>query len=42
MALKKFDLTGLFLVADMDRKLYVEIPSYGIPDSKAFLLKKQL
>jgi hypothetical protein len=42
MALKKFDLTGAFLVADMDRKLYVEIPGYGIPDGKALLLKKAL
>lgn len=42
MTLKKFDLTGAFLVADMDRDLYVEIPGYGIPDGKAILLKKAL
>jgi len=42
MTLKKFDLTGAFLVADMDRTLYVEIPGYDIPDGKAILLKKAL
>ena len=42
MTLKKFDLTAAFLVAKMDRPLYVEIPGYGIPDGKAILLKKAL
>ena len=40
--LKKFDLTGAFLVADMDRELYVEIPGYAVPQGKALLLKKAL
>jgi hypothetical protein len=40
--LKKFDLTGAFLVADMDRTLYVEIPGYELPEGKALLLKKAL
>ena len=42
MKLKKFDLTGAFLVADMDRELYVEIPGYAVPEGKAILLKKAL
>ena len=42
LTLKKFDLTGAFLVADMDRELYVEIPGYAIPEGKALLLKKAL
>jgi hypothetical protein len=40
--LRKFDLTSAFLVADMDRKLYVEIPCYAVPNSKAIVLKKAL
>ncbi len=40
--LKKFYLTGAFLVADMDRTLYVEIPGYKLPEGKALLLKKAL
>ena len=42
LTLKKFDLTGAFLVADMDRELYVEIPGYAVPEGKALLLKKAL
>jgi hypothetical protein len=40
--LKKFDLTGAFLMADMDRTLYVEVPGYELPKGKALLLKKAL
>jgi hypothetical protein len=40
--MKKFDLTGAFLVADMDRPLYVDIPGYKVPKGKAPLLKKAL
>ncbi len=40
--LKKFNLTCAFLVADMDRTLYVEIPGYELPEGKALLLKKAL
>jgi hypothetical protein len=40
--MKKFDLTGAFLVADMDRPLYVNIPGYKVPKGKALLLKKAL
>ena len=40
--MKKFDLTGAFLVADMDRELYVDIPGYSPPEGKAFMLKKAL
>jgi hypothetical protein len=42
--MKKFDLTGAFLVADMDRPLYVarDIPEYKVPKGKALLLKKVL
>ena len=42
LRLKKFDLSGAFLVADMDRVLYVTIPGQELPDGKAFLLKKAL
>ena len=42
LSLKKFDLTGAFLVADMDKELYVEIPGYDVPSGKALLLKKAL
>ena len=42
MSLKKFDLTGAFLVASMDRVLYVEIPGYAVPEGKAILLKRAL
>ena len=34
LTMKKFDLTGAFLVADMDRPLFVNIPGYEVP--KAF------
>jgi hypothetical protein len=42
LVMKKFDLTGAFLVADMDRPLYVNIPGYHVPNDKAILLKKAL
>jgi hypothetical protein len=42
MQLKKFDLSSAFLVADMDRELFVEIPGYELPNGKALLLKKAL
>ena len=38
----KFDQTGAFLVANMDRELYVKIPGYEVPDGQAVLLKKAL
>ena len=34
LTLKKFDLTGAFLVADMDEELYVEIPGHDVPSGK--------
>jgi hypothetical protein len=40
LTMKKFDLTGTFLVADMDRPLFVNIPGYEVPKGKALLLKK--
>ena len=42
LTMKKFDLTGAFLIADMDRTLHVQIPGYDIPRNKALLLKKAL
>ncbi len=30
LVMKKFDLTGAFLVAEMDHKLYVSIPGYNV------------
>jgi hypothetical protein len=42
LALMKFDLTGAFLVADMDTTLYVDIPGYELPSNEALLLKKAL
>ena len=42
LVMKKFDLTGAFLVADMDRELYVNIPGYEVPDGKAIRLRKAL
>ena len=44
LTMKKFDLTGAFLVADMppDQQLYVQIPGYDLPTGKAILLKKAL
>jgi hypothetical protein len=42
LTLMKFDLTGAFLVANMDKELYVEIPGYELPSGKALLLKKAL
>jgi hypothetical protein len=42
MTMKKFDLTGAFLVADMDKLLHVEIPGYDLPKDKALRLKKAL
>ena len=42
LALKKFDLTGAFLVADMPNEIYVEIPGHAVPEGKALLLKKAL
>ena len=40
LVMKKFDLTGAFLVADMDRELYVQIPGYDPPRGKIIRLKK--
>ncbi len=34
LTMKKFDSTGAFLVANMDRPLFVNIPGYEVP--KAF------
>jgi hypothetical protein len=42
LTLKKFDLTSAFLVADIQKELYVEIPGYAVPDGKALMLKKAL
>ena len=42
LTMKKFDLTGAFLVADMDRELYVQIPGYNQPRGKVLRLKKAL
>jgi hypothetical protein len=42
LMLKKFDLTGAFLIAKNDKTLFVEIPGYGIPDGKALRLNKAL
>ena len=46
MSLKKFDLTGAFLVADMVTKdgnpIYVEIPGLQLPPDKALRLNKAL
>jgi hypothetical protein len=42
MTMKKFDLTGAYLVADMDKTVYVEVPGYGLPPNKALRLKKAL
>lgn len=42
LTMKKFDLTGAFLIADMDKTLHVQIPGYDIPRDKALLLKKAL
>jgi hypothetical protein len=40
--MKKFDLTGAFLIADMHKPIYVQIPGYDLPKDKAILLKKVL
>jgi hypothetical protein len=42
LVMKKFDLTGAFLVAEQDTELYVNIPGYDVPDGKAIRLKKAL
>jgi hypothetical protein len=42
LTMKKFDLTGAFLIADMDKPIYVQIPGYDLPKDKAILLKKAL
>ena len=42
LQMKKFDLTGAFLVADMDTELYVEIPGYEVPEGKMLRLRKAL
>ena len=42
MTMKKFDLTGAYLVADMDKIVHVEIPGYSLPNGKALRLKKAL
>jgi hypothetical protein len=42
LVMKKFDLTGAFLVAEMDRELYVNIPGYEVPAGKAIRLRKAL
>jgi hypothetical protein len=38
----KFDLTSSFLIADMDRPLYVIIPGYHIPVGRAIQLNKAI
>ncbi len=42
LTMKKFDLTGAFLIADIDTVMYVQIPGYDLPKNKALLLKKAL
>ncbi len=42
LTMKKFDLTGAFLIADMDKPIHVQIPGYDLPRDKALLLKKVL
>jgi hypothetical protein len=42
LTMKKFDLTGAFLIADLDMPIYVQIPGYNLPKDKAILLKKAL
>ena len=42
MTMKKFDLTGAYLVADMDKTVHVEIPGYGLPGKRALRLRKAL
>ena len=42
LTLQKFDLTSAFLVANIQRELYVEILGYAVPDGKALMLKKAL
>jgi hypothetical protein len=42
LTMKKFDLTGTFLIADMDKPIFVQIPGYEIQRGKALLLKKAL
>jgi hypothetical protein len=41
-AMKKFDLTGAFLVADYDKIMYVDVPGYNVPEGKAIKLRKAL
>ena len=44
LKMRKFNLTGAFLVADMpdDIELYVEIPGYKLPSGKVLRLRKAL
>jgi hypothetical protein len=44
LTMKKFDLTvtGAFLIADMGKPIYIQIPGYNLPRDKAILLKKVL
>ena len=42
LVMKKFDLTGAFLVADINKELYVQIPGYEPPRGKIVKLKKAL
>jgi hypothetical protein len=42
LVMKKFDLTGAFLIADMDVPMHVQVPGYDLPKDKALLLKKAL
>ena len=42
LTMKKFDLTGAFLIADLDKPILVQIPGYDLPKNKAMLLKKAL
>ena len=42
MTMKKFDLTGAYLVADMDKTVHVEIPGYTLSPRRALRLKKAL
>ncbi len=40
--MKKFDLTGAFLITDIDTVMHIQIPGYELPKDKALLLKKAL
>jgi hypothetical protein len=42
LVMKKFDLTGAFLIADMNVPMHVQVLGYDLPKDKALLLKKAL